>query len=597
MKDSDPLRFWVRVWTLVHRWRLVLLVAAVCVVGSSVAGLVPALVVRYVIDQNLLAHRTAGLVAAAAVYLGAVFADAAFTFGYGYLSAVVAQRAIAAVRARMFEHLAAVHIGYFESTPLGDTISRATSDVDTVDELFTSGLATVIGQIAPIGAVIVAMLVVSPLLSALSMVVAPPLLLSSRWLQVRVRDAERAARRAVGRINAQIAETLGGGETVRAFGREREFANRFRDALGGHLRAEAVSVKYNALFAPLTNLFYALAVALLLWVGASGLLVSAAISLGTLTAFVLLFQQFFAPIVAIGDQWQSVQAALAGLERVFEVLDLEIEPIPASTSPSRVGVAAIRVDAVTHGYKAGHPVLHGVSLRVDPGEQVALVGRTGAGKSTLVSLLGGLSEPWSGSVRAGGGDPRQFSDSERRRIVAVVPQSVQLFTASLRENLTMGDPSISPAELARAVSIAGLQPLISALPQGLSTVLSGSGGGTGVQLSAGERQLVALARALAGDPAVVVLDEATAALDAYGEAAVRRALRRTAREGGRSVLTVAHRLATARDSDRVVVLDGGRIVEEGPPTLLANSVGPFAALLELEAAGWDWANDQLRGSD
>ncbi len=597
MNEATAPRFWHRVWELVSRWRLLLTAAGLCVIGSSVAELVPPLVIRHVIDQNLLVHRDAGLVAAAAIYLGAVVVDSVLSFGYGYLTAVVAQRAIAAVRVRMFEHLGRVPIAYFDRTPLGDVISRATSDVDTVDDLFTSGLATMIGQVVPLIAVVAAMIAISPVLSGVALLVAPPLVFATRWLQVRVRDAERATRVAVGRLNAQSAETLGGGETVRAFGREQAFADRFRAALGETLRAQARSVTYNAYFAPLINLFYAVAVAALLWVGASGVLTSAGITLGTLTAFILLFQQFFVPIVAVGDQWQSVQAAVAGAERVFEVLDLETEPMHAATSASVPPVARISVENVTHGYELGRPVLHGVSLRVEAGEHVALVGRTGAGKSTLTSLVGGLSQPWSGRITVGGGDPRRLADSERRRAVAVVPQAIHLFTATLRENLTMGDPSITEAELASAISIAGLAPLIATLPEGPETVLAGSGGGVGLRLSAGERQLVALARALAGEPAVVVLDEATAALDAAGEAAIRDALRRTARGGGRAVLTVAHRLAAAQDADRVIVIEGGRVVEEGSPAELARSGGRFAALLELEAAGWDWADGAVGGSD
>ncbi|MGH2869044.1 MAG: ABC transporter ATP-binding protein [Solirubrobacteraceae bacterium] len=584
-------------WELVRRWRLLLIVVGLCIIGSSVAELVPPLVVRHVIDQDLLIHRTTGLVAAAALYLAAVLADSAFSFGYSYLSAVVAQRAIAAVRVRIVEHLARVPTAYLDSTPLGEVISRATSDVDTIDELFTSGLATIIGQVVPVMAVMVAMVAVSPLLSAVSLLVSPPLVLATRWLQVRVRDAERATRVAVGRLNTQIAETLGGAETVRAFGRQHDFANRFRGVLRQTLLAQVRSVKYNSLFAPLTNLLYAVAVSALLWLAASGGLRSAGITLGTLTAFILLYQRFFTPIVAVGDQWQSVQAALAGAERVFELLDLDLEPALALGSSSAPLTANITVDNVTHGYCAGHPVLIAVSLRVEAGEHVALVGRTGAGKSTLVSLLGGLSQPWVGSIAAGGRDPRQWSGSERRRAVAIVPQTVQLFTATMRENLTLGDQSITDAELATAVSIAGLAELIASLPEGLDTVLAGSGGGVGVRLSAGERQLVALARALAADPAVVVLDEATAALDASGEAAIRQALGRTAREGGRAVLTVAHRLATAQDADRVIVLDGGRIVEDGSPAELSRGGGRFAALLELQAAGWDWADASVRASD
>lgn len=582
-------RLWAEIALLVRPWRRLLMLVVACVIGAALAGIVPPLVIRYVVNHDLLRRTTSGLVPAALVYLGSVAADSAFSFAYGYLSAIVAQRAIAAVRVRLFAHLCRLPVAYLDRTPLGDTISRATADVETIDALFTDGIATLVGQTASLGAVAIAMVAISPVLSAMSLAVIPPLALTSRWLQLRVRTAERQTRVAIGELNVQLSETVGGAETIRAFGREGSFVERFRVALRQTLVAQERSVRYNAFFTPITSLLSAVAVGGLLWVGAGGLLRSAGVDLGTLIAFVLLFQSFFAPIVALGDQWNSVQAAIAGAERVFDVLDLPAEVAVTGSTPRAVSHGGIVVADVSFGYANGAPVLRRVSLVVRPGEQVAVVGRTGAGKSTLLALAGGLYDPSAGEIFVAGHPPRSLDEDQRRRLLGVVPQNVQLFSASLRSNLTWDDIAISDDAIDRVVELVGLGPFVDTLPTGLDTVLAGSGGGEGLLvLSAGERQLVALARALLAEPAVLLLDEATASIDAGSDAAFRSALKRTAWAKGCAVLTVAHRISTARDADRVVILDSGQIVEEGTPTALIAAGGRFAALAELDAAGWAW---------
>jgi ATP-binding cassette subfamily B protein len=282
-----------------------------------------------------------------------------------------------------------------------------------------------------------------------------------------------------------------------------------------------------------------------------------------------------------------VQAALSGAERIFQVLALPPDEAPAPAA-SIVAQVAIEVRDVVFGYTAGRPVLHGVRLRVGAGEQVALVGRTGAGKTSLLHLIGGLYTPWDGAVRVLGTDPRAIAEDSRRRLIGVVPQAVQLFSGSILDNLTLHDGSVAFDQTVAAARIVGLDAFVRSLPEGYATQLGGGGKGAGVQLSAGQQQLLALGRALVWNPPVILLDEATSAIDNASDAAFRAALRAIVREQDTAVLTIAHRLATARDADRVIVLDRGRIIEEGPPGELMRAGGHFAALLELEASGWDW---------
>jgi ATP-binding cassette subfamily B protein len=236
-------------------------------------------------------------------------------------------------------------------------------------------------------------------------------------------------------------------------------------------------------------------------------------------------------------------------------------------------------------------VLHEVSVAVHPGEHVVVVGRTGAGKTSLLALVAGLYPPWTGHVHVAGHDPRTFDDAARRAVLGFVPQTVQLFSGTVRDNLTLGDPTITAEQARRAATLAGADRFIRALPDGYDTILSDSGRGSGVQLSAGQRQLLALARALVTAPAALLLDEATAVIDGASDAAFRTALHEHVLAAGTAVLTVAHRLATAREADRVLVMAGGRIVEQGAPGELLTSGGRFAMLTALEDAGWDWQHD------
>jgi len=310
-----------------------LAVVAGCVLAAAVVELVPPLVVRHVIDHNLTTGHTSGLGRAGLLYLGAAVAVAVLTATYGYLAASVAQQALAGLRGRLFAHLLALPTEYHDRTPIGDSISRATADVEAIDDLFSSSAATLLGETVRLVTVSVAMFLLSPRLTAVAALVVPPLVLITRVLRARVRDAERDTRVAVGELNTQLAEDLAGAEVIRAFGRQAGFVDRFRTALRGWLRAANRSVAYNAYYAPALGVLAASATALLLWLGGRDAFGGLGVTVGTLTAFVLLFARFFAPLVNLGDEWNAVQAALAGAERVFAVLDSPPTG-PADTPPT-----------------------------------------------------------------------------------------------------------------------------------------------------------------------------------------------------------------------------------------------------------------------
>lgn len=602
-----------QLWAILTPWRWWLALVGLTVLLGALLELVPPLLIQQIVDAHLALGRSEGLLWLAVLYLGATAAVQSMGFLTEYLTAVIAQGVLHRLRVRLFAHLQTLPLRYYDRTPLGDTISRCTADVETVSTLFTTAAsggpvassgggqagtsgATVLMGVVRLGTIAVAMLALSPLLSLVAALAVVPVVLVTRSFQVRVRDAERDSRQAVGLQHTHLQEMLGGVEVIRAFGSEAAFVARFRAALRDGLAAHNRATVYSALYIPLMVILSSLATALVLWVGVAGqsLLAALNLSLGTLTAFVLLLQRLFVPIMSLGNEWQTVQAALAGLERIFQVLALPSEQsaLPrqppasqghASRRHRRASSAAIEMHRVVFGYLPKRPVLRGVSLMAQPGEQIVLVGRTGAGKSSILHLLGGLYAPWSGTVRVAGSDPTAMTDEQRRRALGVVLQAVHLFRGTVFENLTLGDASVSRETVRSAAAVTGADAFIQALPQGYDTLL-----GSGLQLSAGQRQLLALTRALVWEPAVLLLDEATAAVDSASEAAFRAALHTAVLGRGRTVLTVAHRLATAQEADRVLVLEAGQVVEAGPPEELIRRGGRFAALLELEAAGWDW---------
>jgi len=569
-------------------WRWALAMVALCMFIARALDLAPALIVQRVVDRHLTPGRADGLLALGLVYLGSVVAAQAVNFVAIYLTALVAQDALRALRVQLADRLQRLPLGFYDRTPLGDIISRCTADVETVDTLFSTGAINLVGNLVRVITAFGAMLLLSVPLTLVALLTVPPLIAITRFFQLRVRAAERETRRAVGLMNTHLQETIGGVDVIRAFGREETFTARFRLALRTALLATNRATLYSSLYTPLMVLLAAAATSLLLWSGSAGFTAAWGVSIGTLTAFVLVFGRFFDPITSIGDDWQTVQSALSGIERIVQVLALPAEDRPVAASVGKGNGRGLVIRDLVFGYTPGHSIVRGVSFTVNPGEQVALVGRTGAGKTSIVQLIAGLYPTGEGEVTVAGRDPRALADDERRTVVAVVPQQVQLFNATVRENLTLGDTTVTQAAIERAVALAGAMGLVEALPQEYDTLLQGAGRGAGVQLSAGQRQLLALARALVWDPAVLLLDEATVAIDSASDTALWAALRADVSGSRRAVLTVAHRLATARAADRVIVLDAGRVIEEGAPDELIRRGGRFAALVELEAAGWDW---------
>src|SRR5215831_1864255 len=345
------------------RWRSVAVVGGL-VLAAAAVELVPPLIIRDIIDRHLTTGRTGGIAPLAVLYLSAVAAVQALTFLSGYRAAVIAQRILSDVRTRLFAHVLRLPASYFDRQPIGDVISRCTADVDALDTVFSSSVAVLLASLVRLGTIAVAMVALSPVLSVLAALIAVPLVLVTRIVQVRVRGAERESRLAVGAVNTRLHEDLKGIEVIRAFGREPEFVAGFRHVLSRGLAAFNQSTFHSALYMPVTAIVSAVAIATLLAAGAAPAFGALHISLGTLTAFLLLLQRFFQPITALGEEWQTVQGAFAGAERIFETLGLAVDdPAPTELIGAAPSSPSVVLDDVEFGYAEGLPVVRGISLQ------------------------------------------------------------------------------------------------------------------------------------------------------------------------------------------------------------------------------------------
>jgi ATP-binding cassette subfamily B protein len=556
--------------------------------------LAPPFMLRSIVDSHLKAGIVAGLWVLAWWYLAATVAIRGVAFGQAYLTAVAGQRIILRLRVLVAEHLEQLPLSYFDRTPVGDTMSRCTTDVEAVNSLFTSGVIGVVTDLFRIAGVAAAMFALNPLLAAGTMLATPVVFSVTEYFRRNIRRSQHGVRVAIAAINSCLQETWGGMRVLRVFGKEPLAVAGLQRLQAGYHHAADLGAVYNAHFPGVMETLRAVVAAAVLWVAARPVFIGKGLTVGDLAAFALLVGRFFAPIQELSQEYQTIQEALAGVERIAEILS---EPVENRLVVARARPGAVRspedsaargrdsagrllLEDVTFGYRPGRPILVGVSAAIGPGERVGIVGRTGAGKTSLIHIIAGMYRPWSGRVEVDGIEPIGLGAAERRRVIGVVPQTVHLFAGTLRDNLTMGDPEVPDQKALDVLTLVGGRRFLSAMPAGLNTLL-GPGGAT---LSYGQSQLVCLARALAFDPAVLLLDEPTSGIDSETEALLYRALAEAGREC--TLIQVSHRLSGLRDLDRVIILAAGRIVEQGRPEALAGQGGWYRVFSELEAMGW-----------
>ncbi len=565
-------------------WAQVAGALVLLMLGAALA-LAPPYLVKVALDGPITRSEPQGLLPLAQIYVAVAAVVFFLQYGQALVTTWLGQRVMYDIRKEVFGHLQKLDLRYFDRRPVGRSMTRITSDVETLNELFGSGLVSVFGDIFTLVFIVAVMLQMNAELALVTFSAIPFVILAAAILRTRIRRAFRDIRARLARLNAFLQERFTGIRIVQLFNRQapdhREFRRLDREYLAAHLR----SVTYYALFFPLVQLFTSVAMALIVWYG-GGQFLQGAVEVGVLAAFIEYARRFFRPIQDLSDKYNLLQGAMASSERIFKVLDTKpaiLDPPKPRSFPKRAP-GEIRFEGVWFAYdepdgKAPHWVIRDLSFVVPAGGKVAIVGHTGAGKSTVISLLMRFYEPQRGTISVDGVPIQELSLKTLRDRIGLVLQDVFLFGRSIAYNVRLGNDDIDDSAIAKAVEDVGAASIVSRSEGGMDAIL----GERGSTLSVGERQLLSFARVLAFDPDILVLDEATSSVDSKMEAKIERATDRAL--AGRTSMVIAHRLSTVRSADEILVLHQGKAVERGSHELLIAAGGVYRRLHQLQFSG------------
>jgi ATP-binding cassette, subfamily B, bacterial len=569
-----------RILDYLRPWRTRLMFGFGLVVVDALLTLTGPFLIRRGLDQGVRLGNQSLLFGSALLFLAAVLLDAVVTWGYSVVTGRTAESVLYSLRLTIFGHLQRLSLDYYDRELDGRIMTRMTNDIESLSQLIQTGLVTaIVGALTCIG-VFVFLVVLSPPLALVTAAMLPPLVLATVWFQRRARRSYDRSRDAIATVNANLQESLAGVRLTQASVRQDHNIGGFKSVNGAYRNARLSSQRLIAIFFPLVNVLGDLTGVLVLGAGAA-LTARGTVSAAVVVAFILYVGQFFSPIQQLSQVFDTWQQASVSTSRIGELLST-----PSATPPAKdpivpsVVTGDVMFDDVSFRYDGGvSDALSGVTMHIRPGETVALVGETGAGKSTIVKLVARYYDPASGRILIDGIDLRSLELGAYRRHLGVIPQEAFLFTGTVRDNIAYGAENATDAEVEAAARAVGAHDFVASLPQGYRTAVSERGR----SLSSGQRQLIALARALLVNPAILLLDEATSQLDLATEARVQRAMHAAAQ--GRTTLLVAHRLTTAASADRIFVVDGGRIVESGPHDELLAQGGAYRALWDDFATG------------
>jgi ATP-binding cassette subfamily B protein len=539
--------------------------------------------IKQAIDNHITTGRLAGLEEIALLFLAFLMGEALFAYLQVYLLQSVGQRVMSDMRAELFRHVTGLPVSWFDRTPVGSAVTRLTSDVEVLGEMFASGLITIVGDILLLIGIVSVMLWMDPRLSLATFSVLPPLLCLTWLFRRRMRQSFREVRARLGRLNAFLAESIGGMAIIQAFNRQKDEQRRFSELNASYRDANMPVILWDASLYAIVEALSSVAGALIIWYG-GGRILAGALTFGVLVAFLQYIQKFFGPIRDLSAKYSVMQGAMAALERIFALLDTEGQdsrfevqdskgaPFPPNHEPQ---AAFIEFRHVCFSYREGEKVLDDFNLTVRRGERVALVGESGGGKTTITRLLTRFYEIQQGAILIDGKDIGTLEVAELRRRIGIVLQDPCLFSGSIEFNIHLGDEQ-ARQRVRQAAAGVGADRFIERLPAGYGEEVRERGN----NFSLGEKQLISFARALAFDPEILVLDEATASVDSAAERMIQEGIRGLMR--GRTSLIIAHRLSTIRDADRIVVVQHGRTVEEGSHRQLMEKKGVYYRLHQLQ---------------
>jgi ATP-binding cassette subfamily B multidrug efflux pump len=571
-------------------WRAVL-VSLGAIITASLLQLVPPWLTKQVIDVSIPNADFAGLQRIAAIYVTVLAAEFALTYVQTWTLNMTGQRIMFDLRMQVYEHLQRLDIRFYDRNPVGRLMTRVTTDVDALNELFTSGVVSVFGDVFTLLGIMGALVLMDWRLALVAFSVLPAIVLITQWFRVNVRQTYRDVRTWIARINAFLQENITGVATVQLFRREARNFEQFREINEQHRLANVRAIFYYAVFYPAIEVVSAVATALLLWFGGLRVLEDT-LTLGTLVAFIQYAQRFFRPIADLSEKFNILQAAMASSERIFGLLDTPVEiesgsrELAVATAPAAVAAqgadvrpepVSIAVENVWFAYNGDDFVLRDVSFTIAPGERIGIVGATGAGKTTIINLLLRFYDVSRGRITVNGVDIRELDLHELRGLFGLVLQDVHLFSGTIASNVRLGREDITDEDVERVLKAVHADGFVNALGGINAPVVE-----RGATLSVGQKQLLSFARALAFNPRVLILDEATSSVDTETELLIRDALRVLMQ--GRTTLAIAHRLSTIQDMDRILVFHKGQLRESGTHQELLAEKGIYRKLYELQYA-------------
>jgi ATP-binding cassette subfamily B multidrug efflux pump len=566
----------------VRPYRHMAATALLCILVAAILQAVQPYLTKVAIDRYILKFDSSGLKTIGLIFVGVLVTSFGMQFLQTYLTQLMGQRIMYDIRVEIFTHLQRLQLKFFDKNPVGRLMTRVTTDVDALNELFAAGLVTVCGDLLTLVAILVVMLRLDWRLAIVTFTVLPLIVVTTTAFRRKARDSYRDVRTAIARLSAFLQEHLSGMSVIQLFNRERRSFQQFESINERHRQANYDSILAYSIFFPMVEILSAAAVALIIWYGGHEVL-RKTLTLGTLVAFLQYSQRFFRPIQDLSEKYNILQSAMASSERIFKLLDTPVTisspEKPRHLEPIRGGIEFRNVcfsysDAATPTPE--QDVLKDVSFKVDPGKSVAIVGHTGAGKTTLMSLLERFYDVNRGTILLDGVDIRDLDLTELRQNYGVVLQDVFIFSGTVESNIKLGTPWIDEQQVENAAVDVNLYDFIRELPHGFKEEVRERGN----MLSVGQKQLMAFARALAHDPRILILDEATSSVDTETEIKIREALARLMK--GRTSIVIAHRLSTIQNADQIIVMHKGQIREMGSHQELLAKRGIYYRLYQLQ---------------
>ena len=570
------LRLIRRLWRFIIPYKRLFFYSMLLLPLQQAFGLAQPYLMKIGIDQYIAGKDLWGLQTVMLLFLGALVGETITAFAQYYLSMLVAQRCLADLRVAIFSHVQKLPMSYFDRNPVGRLVTRMTTDVDVLQEMFSSGVMTLVSDFIMVFWIVGVMFYLHVQLAMVSLALIPPMALAINFFRVKARRTYRQIRERIARINAYLGEAISGMTVIQLFAREEKSYREFEALNADHRDAYHLSNLYEAGLYSMVEAAGAVSVGLLLWYG-GGEVLHAVIGIGTLVAFKEYLHRFFVPLREFSQKYTVMQSAMASAERIFQLLDTPVDiQSPRQARVPKPFQGEVVFDHVWFHYRSGDPVLKGVSFRIEPGEKIAVVGATGSGKTTTIKLLNRFYDIQKGSIRVSGVDVRDWDLRALRQHIGVVLQDVFLFSGDVRDNLALGDPSIPLERIEQAAQLANAQSFIERLPGGFHSHVRERGS----NFSAGQRQLLSLARVLVYQPEILVMDEATSSVDTETEALIQDALEKVMHN--RTCLLIAHRLSTIRNADRIIVLHHGEVREVGSHAELMAKQGIYHRLYQLQ---------------